>query len=96
MSQKSVEMARRFVRADIENGNDAGAFLGHLSDADLSTDEILSAFAAMADSEATKKFKQSVIVGESVKDVEDISGTNAFELNRVANLQKLASKLRGF
>lgn len=98
MSAEDVTKKLATSRAleDLRSGNDAGSFLGHLSEMDLSREEIIGYVAQMADAEAGRKLKEAKIVAESVKGVEDVSGGAGFEINRAVSLQNLASKLRGF
>ncbi len=82
------------LQADIEDGNHTDAFLGHISESDLTKDEILEYLAQMAINAAERKFIEAKIVKQSIEGVRNITGGTQFETDRGFNLIKLAGKLK--
>ena len=91
ISQTKIDFARSALKADIEQGNDAGSFFGHLSEANLSTGEIKQAVVELIRATAQKKELEAEVVTASVRGVEYLTGGAEFERDRAESLRSLAT-----
>lgn len=88
------DWARKALREDVRSGNHTDAFLGHLSEANLSPQEVKDVFTWMAEAASKRKGIEAETVNASVRGVENLTGHADFETERSSGLKKLADFFR--